>query len=37
MAKKTSKKNILKNLTIKNFRCFENFELLINKLMNMAS
>ena len=37
MAKKTSKKNILKNLTIKNFRCFENFHLLINKLMNMAS
>jgi AAA15 family ATPase/GTPase len=35
MAKKTSKKNILKNLTIKNFRCFENFELKNLKRVNI--
>ncbi len=35
MAKKTSKKNILKNLTIKNFRCFENFHLKDLKRVNI--
>ena len=35
MAKKTSKKNILKNLRIKNFRCFENFELKNLKRVNI--
>ena len=35
MVKKTSKKHILKNLTIKNFRCFENFHLKDLKRINI--
>jgi AAA15 family ATPase/GTPase len=35
MAKKTKKPNFLTNLTIKNFRCFENFELKNLKRVNI--